>query len=151
MRHHTGRERRSGATLVEGVIVLGVLFVLVLGTLDLGILIFRQHVLSAAARHVSRDAAVHGSKATILGTWGPDAIGPVPATNTGPVPTAVRPHLYGLTPAEVTVTAEWPDGSNEPGARVRVTLASDYRPVLASLFGADPRRLTAVSTVPISH
>ena len=151
MRYHAGRRRRSGVTLVEGAIVLGVLFVLVLGTLDLGILIFRQHVLSAAARHVSREASVHGAKAVVLGSWGPATVGPVPATDLGPIPTAVRPHLYGLSPAAVTVTAEWPDGTNEPGARVRVTLASDYRPVLASLFGADARRLTLVSTVPISH
>lgn len=151
MRYHAGRRRRLGTTLVEGIVVLAVLFVLVLGTLDLGIMIFRKHVLSAAARQASRDAAVHGSKAVVLGSWGPATVGPVAATNTGPIPTAVRPQLYGMTPAEVTVTAEWPDGTNEPGDRVRVTLESDYRPVLASLLGAGPRRLTAVSTVPISH
>jgi hypothetical protein len=151
--HYTAdpRRRRSGATLVEGTVVLGVLFLLVLAVLDLGILVFRQHVLSAAARHLSREASVHGSRATLLGPWGPTSIGPVAASHTGPVPSAVRPELFGLNPAQVTVTAEWPDGTNEAGARVRITLATDYRPVMASVFGTAPRRLTAASTVPISH
>jgi Flp pilus assembly protein TadG len=143
--------RRSGATLVEGVIVLGVLFLVVIAMLDLGILVFRQQVLSAAARHLSREASVHGSKALILGSWGPATVGPVAASGSGAIPTAVRPQLHGLAPSEVTVTAEWPDGTNDPGARVRITLASDYQPVLTSLFGSAPRRLSAMSTVPISH
>ena len=151
MRLTPDRRRRTATTLVEGTVVLGVLFLLVLAMLDLGILVFRQHVLSAAARHLSREASVHGSRATILGVWGPNKVGPVAASHTGPVPSAVRPELFGLNPTEVTVTAEWPDGTNEAGSRVRVTLATEYRPVLASVFGTTPRRLTATSTVPISH
>jgi Flp pilus assembly protein TadG len=145
------RRRRSGATLVEGAVVLGVLFLLVLAMLDLGILVFRQHVLSSAARHLSREASVHGSRATLLGPWGPNNVGPVAASHTGPIPSAVRPELFGMDPAEVTVTAEWPDGTNEAGSRVRITLTTDHRLVLASVFGSSPRRLVATSTVPISH
>jgi Flp pilus assembly protein TadG len=147
MRRDTNR--RPGVTTVEAAIVLGVLFVLVFGMLDLGILVFRQHVLSAAARHASRNASLHGSKAVV--PWGPVTAGPAAASDGAPAPTAVRPHLFGLNPAEVTVKVEWPDGSNEPGDRVRVTLTSDYQHIMATIFGATPRRLTVTSTVPISH
>lgn len=149
MRCNKDRQRRQGVTMVEGAIVLGVLFMLVLGMLDLGIMIFRQHVLSVATRHASRNASLHGSKAVV--PWGPATVGPVAASNTGQIPTAVRPQLYGMKPAEVTVTVEWPDGINEPGAKVRVTLSSPYQPIIASLFGTASRQLTVTSIVPIIH
>lgn len=149
MRCNMDRQRRPGVTMVEGAIVLGVLFMLVLGMLDLGVMVFRQHVLSVAARHASRNASLHGSQSVV--PWGPTKVGPVAASDTGPIPSAIRPQLYGMQPAEVTVMVEWPDGMNEPGARVRVTLSSAYQPIMASIFGTAPRQLTVTSIVPISH
>lgn len=149
MRARTGARR--GATTVEGGVVLSVLLTLVVGMLDLGVAVFRQNQVSYAARGACRAATVHGSEAGLLGSWGPAAVGPAAANTTGAVPTEARNHLAGLNPAGVTVTAEWPDGTNEPGDRVRVTLETSYRPALTWLFGAAPIRLRAVSTMPISH
>jgi hypothetical protein len=132
-------------------VVLGVLLTLVVGMLDLGVAVFRQEQVSYAARAVARAASVHGSQAAVLGAWGPTTVGPVLANTTGSIPTETRSHLCSLNPASVTVTVEWPDGSNEPESRVRVTLKTSYQPTLTWLFGAKPMSLQAVSTMPISH
>ncbi len=141
---------RRGTTAVEAGAVLAVMLVVVVGALDLGVAEFRQHVLDHAARHAARAAAVRGSDAAVLGPWGPAAIGPVVATADTPVAAEVRGQLPGLAPADVTLAVEWPDGDNEPGSRVRVTLRSAYRPAIVSVFGG-PMQLTATATSPISH
>ena len=151
MRHQSGCGRRRGATTIEGAIVLGVLLTLVTGMLDLAVAVFRQHQLSYAARGVCRTATVRGSEAGVLGVWGPTTVGPVAASGTGPVPAAARTHLCALNPAAVTVRAEWPDGNNEPGSRVAVSLETTYQPTLTWLFGASPMKLRAASVMPISH
>jgi hypothetical protein len=151
MRLITTPGRRTGATLVEGVLVLLVLLILVVGMLDLGVAIFRQHQLDYAARGACRAATVRGSEASVLGVWGPTAVGPVAASSTGSIPTEVRSHLCSLSPSAVTVRVEWPDGDNEPGSRVTVSLETSYQPALTALFGAGPIPLKASSTMPISH
>lgn len=142
---------RRGATVVEAAFVLAVFVTLVVGMLDLGTALFRHHQLTYAAKGTCRAATVHGSQASVLGAWGPATVGPVAASSTGPIPTEARSHLGSLTPSAVTVTAEWPDGDNDPGSRVTVSLTTSYQPALTWLFGADPIPLTASSTMPISH
>lgn len=145
------RRRRPGATLVEGVIVLGVLLTLVVGTFDLGTAVFRQHQLTYAAKATCRAATVHGSEARALGPWGPAAVGPCAASGAGAILAEARTHLCSLSPSAVTVRVEWPDGDNEPGSRVTVALETSYQPALTGLFGAGPISLTASSTMSISH
>ncbi|WP_439629969.1 TadE/TadG family type IV pilus assembly protein [Gemmata sp.] len=143
--------RRRGSTVVESVLVLGVFLTLVVGMLDLGVAVLRQHQVSYAVRGAARAASVRGSEAEALGAWGPVAVGPVPASGAGPVPAEVRRHLCGLDPSGVTIRVDWPDGSNEPGSRVVVTLETAHQPTMTWLFGSGPMVLRAVSTVPISH
>ncbi len=137
--------RRSGAALVEGVITFGVLLTLALVTFDLGLAVFRWHLLAEAARVGARQAAVHGELADALGAWGPATVGPVPATDPHPAVQAVAPYLVGLDPQAVTVTVEWLDGGTGRGMRVRMSLSAPHALVGPSLT------LRASSTVPIEH
>lgn len=151
MRIRSAGARRRGATLVEAAVVFLVFLTLILGALDLGIAVFRSHVLAGAARQAARQAVVHGSMATPLGTWGPAPVGPVTAEDPSPLPQAVAAYLPGLDPASVTVQAEWPDGGNAWGQRVRVTVTAPYQPALTGLFGAGPITLSATATMRIAH
>lgn len=149
MRHRA--PARRGTTTVEAAIVLGVFVTFVVGMLDLGVAVFRQHQNSYAARGAARAASVHGSEAAALGPWGPSAVGPMPASGAGAIPEEFRRHLCALDPSAVTIRVEWPDGDAEPGSRVVVTVETSYQPMLTSLFGSGPIPIRAVSTMPISH
>src|SRR4051812_47653674 len=67
------RRRRRGATLAETTLVLVAFLTLILGMLDLGLAVFRQQLVSRAARGAARLAIVHGSVAPSDfngGPWG---------------------------------------------------------------------------------
>ena len=80
---------RRGTTLPEMALTITALLMLALGAIDLGMAVFRQNVLSHAARQGVRQAAVHGRLARSGwkgGPWGPNAdtnytYGPVAATD----------------------------------------------------------------------
>ena len=40
---------------------------------------------------------------------------------------AIRPYLVGLDPSTVTIQIAWPDGNNDLGNRVTVTVTVPYR------------------------
>ena len=65
------RRLRRGATAIELAIVLTLFLTLVFGMLDLGIAVFRYHIVCEAARQGARQAIVHGKLSDKLGTWGP--------------------------------------------------------------------------------
>jgi len=150
MQDRTINPGRRGTTTVEAVVVLGVFLTLVVGMLDLGVVVFRQHQLSYASRGAARTATVHGSEASLIGVWGPTTVGPVQVSSAGPIPVEFRRHLCGLDPSSVTMRVEWPDGNNEPGSRVVVTLETSYHSSLTWLFGSTVP-IRSVSTMPISH
>jgi len=143
---------RRGATMVEMAIVLMVFLTLVLGMLDLGTAVFRNHVLAQAARQGVRQAIVHGSMADKLGPWGPATVSGT-AESGHPLIAAIRPLLTGFALGEVTVLAEWPDGGNDVSEdhRVRVTVSAPYRPVVLFIFGNPTYTLRGTSTMTIAH
>src|SRR5437867_11102723 len=121
----SSRWRRSGAAVVEATIVLGIFFTLVFGMLDLGLGLFRQNLLSEAARQGARQAAVHGSLAPSSwngGPWGPATIDTTADATGVPLVDAARPFLVGFDLAQTHIKAEWIDGSNGVEDRVRVTV-----------------------------
>ena len=154
MRARANRPARRGAATTEAALVLPVFLTLVLGAIDVSVGVARYNSLSQAARHGARQAVVHGNQARAGwngGPWGPDTIDQ-PATAAGvPAVDAVRPMLVHCPLGESRVRVEWPDGSNEPGKPVRVTVTSTYRPMVAFLFGNPAIPLTASSTMPIAH
>lgn len=154
MRRSNRGSRRRGATVVETALVLPVFLILVLGMIDLGIGVFRQGTLSQAARQGARKAAVHGKQAPSGwdgGPWGVAAIDQ-PLTATGvPVVDAVKPMLASCPAADTRVLVEWPQGTNATGSSVRVTVTSDYTPLITFIFGNPRITLRATSTMLISH
>src|SRR5438093_3909775 len=106
MRLQRQRTIRCGVSLVEGAIVFSVFLTLVLGMLDLGIGIFRYHLVSDAARHGARQAIVHGKLGPPqMAQWGPTTID-VPASTTGvPLVDAIKPFLVGFDLSKTQIKA----------------------------------------------
>src|SRR4051812_48740135 len=142
MLRRSNPRRRRGASMVEAVITTTALTTLMLGMVDMGVGIFRMHILSEAARQGARQAAVHGAEADPnpphsgrLGSWGPTTVGPL-AGNSGDSKVAgMLPYLSGLDLSTVNVTFQWPDNNNNIESRVQVTVTTTWSPMLTSLFG----------------
>jgi hypothetical protein len=150
------RSRRRGASLLEVGLTLPVFLVLVLGTLDLGLAVFRQHTITAAARSGTRMAMVHGSLApTSFGQWGPETIdkklSQAKPDHKDTIVEALQPLLVASDPKETRVLAEWPDGGNAPGQHARVTVTSAYHPLMTFIFGDTDVTLKSTSTMTIAH
>jgi Flp pilus assembly protein TadG len=141
---------------------------LVFGMIDLSIALFRKHIVSEAARQGARIAIVHGYLAGSSSTM--DAWGPGPSyysaltthsiyanstsytvqanVSSDELAGAISPYLVGLDPGKVTIQIAWPDGNNDPGNRVSVTVTVPY----SHLFiGPDSINLSATSTMIIVH
>jgi Flp pilus assembly protein TadG len=145
----TGRSHRRGVALLEAALVLTPLLVLALGLLDMGVGLFRFHVISEATRQLARQATVHGQYANLLGHWGPTTYAGT-ANSTSSIATAVRPFLVGIDPSTVNVSVQWPEGSNQIEKAVRVTLTNNFSPLITGWFGGTVT-LRAVSEMKITH
>lgn len=146
---------RRGAAVLETSLVLFSFLVLTMGMLDLGLAVFRYHVLANAARHAARRAIVHGDRASVLGTWGPATID-VPASAAGvpvidPGQGGVQPLLVGCDLSETRVQVEWLGGGNSYEDPVRVTVRSPYDHFFTTIFPQTRITLTASSTMQIAH
>ncbi len=137
--------------MVEMAIVLGVFLLLILGTFDLGIATYRFNTISQAARQGARQAIVHGKLAPpAMTAWGPATYSGT-AGDGSVYAQAVSPMLVGFDLNEVDITLEWLDGGNEVQQRVRFTVTTEYRPILATMFFISSYPQTASSTMPIAH
>jgi Flp pilus assembly protein TadG len=142
---------RCGATLVETAIVLNLFLLLILGSFDLGIAVYRNNTLSQAARQGARQAAVHGSLAApSMNAWGPETYHGT-AGDGSVYAAAVSPTLVGFALANVTIKVEWIDGGNAAQQRVRYTVSTPYKPIITSFFSSASYTLSASSTMPIAH
>ena len=141
---------RRGASVVEGAIVLAVTLLLVFGGLDLGLAVTRYNALCEGARRAARSAIVRGAASTQLGSLGPTSMD-FAAADSNAVADSFRYVLPTMNPAEVDVRVEWPDGSNQVGDRVRVTLEYQHRSVVPAFLGLGNLDLKAVSTMSIGH
>ncbi len=146
------RRDRRGTTIVEMAIVMTVFLTLVLGMLDLGIAVFRYHLLAEASRQGARQAVVHGKLADRLGSWGPAGFSVQADDPSHPLVAAIRPLLVSLELDQVTVQAKWLDGGNDwvQDHRIRVAVRTTYHPVTLFLFGVDIP-LHASSTMVVQH
>src|SRR4051794_23949612 len=144
---------------------------LVFGMLDLGGALFRSHVACQAARQAARQAIVHGYLSLhnpAIHAWGPTpSYYPAPTSGSlyssstsctvradhpsDELARTVRPYLAGLDPSTVTIRIEWPDGDNDPGNRVTVTVTVPYRSSTLLFRGEHEITLVASSTMAIVH
>lgn len=152
-------KKRAGAAVVETVLVILALLILIMGMLDLGVAVFRYHVLSNAARQTARKAIVRGALAPNRGnvnTWSPADYGnpyETTADVNNDLTDTVRPYLVGLDPQNVTIKVEWFTGNQPNGRnRVQVTVSAPYRPIMAFIFGPNASITErASSTMLIAH
>ncbi len=171
MQSRGARSDRRGAALVEAAITTSFFLTLVLGMLDLGITMFRRHVVSEAARQGARQAIVHGYLAphnSTMNAWGPtpsyypaltaqslysgSTSSTVQADNTSDdLAGTIRPSLAGLDPSTVTIQIQWPDGNNDSGNRVTVNVSTQYQHIIPFIFGNGTTVLSASSTMTIVH
>jgi Flp pilus assembly protein TadG len=140
---------RSGTALPEMAITVTVFLSLMLGALDLGIAVFRLHVVTQAARQGARQAIVHGKMAPSV--WGPSTYGPVAANSADPKAQAIAPCLTGMDLSAVQVTYQWPDNDNAIEKRVQVTVTTTWTPILAFIFGTSSTTISGSSTMLIAH
>lgn len=144
-------QARRGVALLEAAIVLGVFLTLLLGSLDLMLMVFRDNTMAQAARRLARAAIVRGEGvAGFAEPWGP-----APYSGTADDDTqqaaAIRDVLVAVDPADVQIRISWPDAANATGNRVEVVVSMQHQPIVASLFGVDAYPLTATSTMRIEH
>lgn len=142
---------RRGAAVTEVALILVPLLVLTLGLFDAGVAVFRYHIVAEAARHGARTAIVHGDRANPGAQWGPAQIDAVASSSGIPILTKIQPVLVGCDLSQTQITVDWPEGSNEFGKPVTVTISTEYVPVVAALTNYGPITLSASSTMTIAH
>jgi len=155
-RRSQGRKRRSGVSAIETAITLPVLLMFACGLLDFGLGVFKQQVLTNAARELARQATVHGSMANRKGVWGPTAITTTADSTSdgteGEIAEIARRHLYGFRPEDVIVEVSWPEGNNNPEEdHVLVKMTSIRQSLTMIALGSDFNVLRAVSHMEIVH
>lgn len=133
---------RSAASVLELVFVLPVVILILLGTIDISMLIYAYGTVAEAARAGARYAIVHGSASS--SPAGPTA-------NNAAVASAAQVYAPALNPASLTVTSNWPSGSNDPTRSVTVNVSYQYPLVTGRLFGCGPVTVSGSSTMIITH
>jgi Flp pilus assembly protein TadG len=143
----TGRQER-GQALVEFSLIGIVFFLLIFGMIDVGRAVMNYNTLAEATREGTRYAIVHGADSS-------DPSGPgsayfsSPSTDTN-VTAAVESFASGLDTTQLTVAAEWIDGTNEADSRVRVTSNYTYNPIF-SFYGVLSFDMSSSSTMEITY
>lgn len=140
--------KRRGATLVESAVVLLVLMTILWSGLEVGMAVIRFNLMAASARIIAREAAVHGELST--DPWG---IAPLSLSGNGGHSAAqlIAGQLPTLDPSQVTIELSWPDGDDQVGDRVLVTVRCVNSPVVNFATLALPNQLSASSRALISH
>lgn len=110
----------AGQALIEFALMLPVLLMLILGLFEVALAVQEENTLAFATREAARYAIVHGS----------DSSSPIPAcsscTNTT-ITQIVRDNAIGV--PSVSVTVDYPDGSNVRGSRVSVDATAAFVPL----------------------
>lgn len=147
---HRRRRARRGVAMVETALILFSFLILTLGMFDFGLAVYRNNLLSEAARQLARQAVVHGQLATVTGVWGPTTYNGF-GNNNDTIAKAVKPYLVGVSPSAIAIKVEWPTSTkNAVGGTVRVTLSNSYRPITTFIFNAS-FTMQAVSEMQIAH
>ena len=138
-----------GQALVEFAIVGLVFFIVVFGMIDVGRAVWNYNTLAQATREGGRYAIVHGELSS--DPSGPGSPYYTPPDEDVKVTETVQQFGAGLDESRLTVEAEWPDGSNELGNRVKVTSHYSYAPMFGGLLGLPSVTMTSSSTMEIAY
>ena len=113
------RAARRGAGMIEFALVAPIFLLLLVAVAEFGRLGFAYNVVSYAAHHAARYAAVRGSASGH------------PAT-AADVQAEAAAYIAGLDNSKVTVTTAWTPDHN-PGSTVQVTVSYGFRTILVPL------------------
>ena len=107
----------QGISLLESALSMVLLVAMLFGTMLASMMLYTYHYLSYAARLGARYAMVRGAACDNTNGM-PDC----PNVTSTQVQTYVRGiHFAGINSSQVSVTATWPQGNNNPGSPVQVT------------------------------
>ena len=122
-----------GTAMIEFAFVAPVLFLLTIGIIDVGRLVWSASMLHHMAREATRYASVRGAEAN----------DPVDATD---IETYVKNRLIGISGTEVAVTTTWTP-NNSAGGTVNVQLNYSYSFLIGKLVGLTPLALEGDSSM----
>jgi Flp pilus assembly protein TadG len=133
-------QRERGQSLVEFSLASMIFFAMVFGLIDVSRAVWNYNTLAQATREGTRYAIVHGSLSDDPATSGDQQ----------DIVDQVEQFAGGLNLSQLSVTATWPDGSNEPGERVTVESSYTYNP-LFDLLDFVSIGMSSSSTMDIRH
>jgi Flp pilus assembly protein TadG len=122
-----------GTAMIEFAFVAPVLFMLTIGTIDVGRLVWSASMLHHMAREATRYASVHGAEANNV-------------VDASDIETYVKNRLIGISGSEVTVTTTWTP-NNSAGGTVNVQLDYTYSFLIGKLVGLNPLALEGESSM----
>jgi Flp pilus assembly protein TadG len=134
------RGREKGQSLVEFALASIVFFIMVFGLIDVGRAVWNYNTLSQATREGARYAIVHGSRSA----------DPATADDPQDIVDQVEKFAGGLNLDDLTVTATWPDDSNNPGREVTIESTYSYTPMFG-MFGIPSFDMSSSSTMEIRY
>ncbi len=117
--------------MIELALISFMFIMILLSIVELGRMVLVYTTIANAARVGARYAITHGSDRTGSGIDGPS--GPGTPCTCSQIQTVVQNFSSAglLTSSNVTVTVNYPDGSNAPGNRVQIIASYPYDPLVA--------------------
>lgn len=136
----SGQRRYSGQGLVEFALVAPIFFLMLLGVMEMGRLLWMNHELTNGTREAARFAMVHGSEASACVTL-------------ADLTQEIEDHTSGLQPGRLSATADTGPFSPcpEPGSTFVVEYEYDFDPMLGIIPGLGSLNLSARSEVIVQH
>jgi Flp pilus assembly protein TadG len=135
MRLHGRKSETRGAALIEFALVSSALLALIFATLEFDRMLLVYATLADSTRAGARYAIVHGATRTGTGSDGPSGPAINPAGVVAVVQSNARAGLVnaGALTASCSsggpgICVTYPDGNNNPGSRVKITLICAYDP-----------------------
>jgi Flp pilus assembly protein TadG len=119
------KRAERGSAIVEFALVALQLCIALLGVVEFGRMVLVSTTVANAARTGIRYAVVHGATRTGTGVDGPSGPG-----STTQIETNIQRYagVGLLDTSQLTMTITYPDGNNNPGSRVQVTVIYPYNP-----------------------
>ncbi len=127
-----------GTAFVEFGLLAPVLFIVTVGIVDFGRVVWLSNTIEHAATEGARYAAVHGSnKATVATTL--------------TITDFVEGQAELIPPSDMNIVVSWtPTDDNDPGSTVTVQVTYNFEYLLVGFLGFDPVDLEGTSTMVIN-
>jgi Flp pilus assembly protein TadG len=139
---HRTLRAEAGATMVEFAMASVILFTLVFGVIAICLALYSYNVVSEAAREATRYAIVRGSACNSFSDC---------KVTQAQLQTYVQNLGFpGMTPSSLGATASWPNGNNNPGSPVQVTVTYTF-PLIIPFVPRRTLRMSSTSQMVISQ